>query len=1032
MARNKWARVGAGGLSLAAILIWTLCTWSRPVAAGPNLWTPVGPRALVSITARDSAGAVYVVSTATGTGADTHIYKSPDGGQTWAAAGDYAAGLGLALGAPTRLAVSGDGAVLLLLVGNRHSEQDYNNQALLKSTNGGATWALVLASFAPAPLDGVLADLVLDPRDPTRLYTNGHGGFYRSTDGGTTWQLMPGADPLSPYSSAPDFDGRLVVDPADPAHLLAAGQGDTGPFVRHSHDYGATWQAAPAQADLPFVRGSATADGALAFWPRPGGPSYALAVATPLREPGNRALYLSQDGGDTWQRVLTAAGVEYTPTRVLGLDTAPGRAYLLVRTLATLDPATAAPVLSRETLYTSSDGPTWTVVGGRQSRFQEIALGPQNLRVSQADPRRVFGADGLFSADGGQTWTGPDPALPALGLGVSDFAVGPEGWLVASGLHVYHSADAGRTWQGLYTAADGFYSAVTGLAQQGQTLLLYAYPAKVTGGPGGHFERPPVLLRSTDGGATWAPTLRSDGTEARFTFVGAPGTTVYAAIAPAYDYGSGSEAIRSGLGGLYKSTDGGATWAALPVGMVVNNLLVDPAGPAHLLAAGDDGLAESRDAGATWQIVHPGAPVGGQIVAAGGTTLFAYEARGYRRTGDIGTLGPIRGPLYRSTDRGQHWAVVPLPGAPAAYSVDTLTTLEGGQIAIAWSLPQQRARVAETLDGGQTWIPLNGLGLGGYVPGQPAIVPGSGGYLPLHLAVAPTTGEVLAGGCCFGLAAYQPAQAPADPAFAALWQRQDQLVQQGTAPRGWTWGPQPFATLSEPLAGLPGNRRIVQYYDKSRMEVNDPGADRGSPWFVTNGLLTVEMVAGRVQTGLSQWEARPPATQPVAGDGDPAQNPLAPSYAAFRTVASVSGAANHAGARVGQAVTQSLDAQGVVGATVPPTATVTLAAYDAAGGHNIAAPFWEFLHRRGPIWGPGGPATGALFPDWVFVMGRPITEPYWAHMRVAPAPQGDRWVLIQLFERRVLTYTPANAPQWQVEMGNTGLHYYLWRYGTSR
>jgi len=37
-------------------------------------------------------------------------------------------------------------------------------------------------------------------------------------------------------------------------------------------------------------------------------------------------------------------------------------------------------------------------------------------------------------------------------------------------------------------------------------------------------------------------------------------------------------------------------------------------------------------------------------------------------------------------------------------------------------------------------------------------------------------------------------------------------------------------------------------------------------------------------------------------------------------------------------------------------------------------------------------------------------------------------VLIQAFERRVLTYTPANADPFKVEMGNVGRHYFDWRY----
>jgi hypothetical protein len=37
-------------------------------------------------------------------------------------------------------------------------------------------------------------------------------------------------------------------------------------------------------------------------------------------------------------------------------------------------------------------------------------------------------------------------------------------------------------------------------------------------------------------------------------------------------------------------------------------------------------------------------------------------------------------------------------------------------------------------------------------------------------------------------------------------------------------------------------------------------------------------------------------------------------------------------------------------------------------------------------------------------------------------------VLVQLFERRVLTYTPTNPAGFKVEMGNVGQHYYRWRY----
>ncbi|HUS14101.1 MAG TPA: DUF5107 domain-containing protein, partial [Chloroflexia bacterium] len=82
-----------------------------------------------------------------------------------------------------------------------------------------------------------------------------------------------------------------------------------------------------------------------------------------------------------------------------------------------------------------------------------------------------------------------------------------------------------------------------------------------------------------------------------------------------------------------------------------------------------------------------------------------------------------------------------------------------------------------------------------------------------------------------------------------------------------------------------------------------------------------------------------------------------------------------------------------------------------------------YLARGGSA--AGNPAAPRVF-DSLFVVGYPVTEPYWIRIRAGGQP---RIVLMQAFERRVLTYSPANGPGWQVEMGNVGRHYYTWRYG---
>ena len=69
----------------------------------------------------------------------------------------------------------------------------------------------------------------------------------------------------------------------------------------------------------------------------------------------------------------------------------------------------------------------------------------------------------------------------------------------------------------------------------------------------------------------------------------------------------------------------------------------------------------------------------------------------------------------------------------------------------------------------------------------------------------------------------------AHPAFEVTWNRTDSLVAEGRVARSWYWGPQAnTAGLSETLTDAADGTRqhLVQYFDKSRMEINDPNGDR--------------------------------------------------------------------------------------------------------------------------------------------------------------------------------------------------------------
>ncbi|HCG28370.1 MAG TPA: hypothetical protein DEU95_01130, partial [Chloroflexi bacterium] len=104
--------------------------------------------------------------------------------------------------------------------------------------------------------------------------------------------------------------------------------------------------------------------------------------------------------------------------------------------------------------------------------------------------------------------------------------------------------------------------------------------------------------------------------------------------------------------------------------------------------------------------------------------------------------------------------------------------------------------------------------------------------------------------------------------FRLIWQRTDLAVANGASDETWTWGPTPLTKVfQERYDDSPGDKRNVQYFDKSRMEINNPAGDTDSIWYVTNGLLVVEMVEGWYQTGDDTFDKSPdPAEVNIAGD----------------------------------------------------------------------------------------------------------------------------------------------------------------------
>jgi hypothetical protein len=273
-------------------------------------------------------------------------------------------------------------------------------------------------------------------------------------------------------------------------------------------------------------------------------------------------------------------------------------------------------------------------------------------------------------------------------------------------------------------------------------------------------------------------------------------------------------------------------------------------------------------------------------------------------------------------------------------------------------------------------------------------------------------------GMLVGVAAPAAAEQMASQYFFNTWSQTDQPVSAGVVNRTWMWGPGPnTAGLSEAYEESPNHQRLVQYFDKTRMEITHPDGDASSEWYVTNGLLARELVTGQLQTGDNQFESHAPAQVNVAGD---ANDPNGPTYATFNTLMGYGAIPN------GWVITQTVDRAGNVGVDDNLSSyNVTAVDIGAPTNHTMASVFWDFINSSGTVYQNGNYVDGKLFTVPIYVTGYPLTEPYWTNVLVGGV---QKQVLVQVFERRVLTYTPSNPDGWKVEAGNVGQHYYQWRY----
>lgn len=269
---------------------------------------PVGSTGAIAVAASDP-NIIYL-----GTGSDglrsnvstgRGVYKTTDGGETWAFAGLYETGQ---IGA---VSIHPGDPNIVWVAANGDAFKPTEERGIFKTTDGGATWTKTLfvsdsagamdVELQPGNPDVVYAWMSRIERKPWSIISGSReGGFYKSTDGGVNWtRIMDTGLPNELIGK-----GNLAVSAANSNRIYALVEAKPGGGLYRSDDAGETWQDMSEGADAamkqifgamiqrPFYYTTIGAD-----------PTNADVVYT-----GAEGFFKSTDGGRTFTRLRTPHG----------------------------------------------------------------------------------------------------------------------------------------------------------------------------------------------------------------------------------------------------------------------------------------------------------------------------------------------------------------------------------------------------------------------------------------------------------------------------------------------------------------------------------------------------------------------------------------------------------------------------------------------------------------------------------------------------------------------------------------------------
>src|SRR5438552_12929396 len=257
--------------------------------------------------------------------------------------------------------------------------------------------------------------------------------------------------------------------------------------------------------------------------------------------------------------------------------------------------------------------------------------GVKAMSASEAWAVGNFGSI-YHTADAGKTWEARDSGtkVPLFGI---DFADAEHGWIVGKSSTILATADGGKTWKPEKSV----------IPPEKHLFNLKAIDARtvwVVGDWG-------AVAVTHDGGATWEDRSLADD------------VVLYDISFPDARHGF----VAGEYGTLLVTDDGGTTWTKRPVGTEKTLFGVSFSSPTQGWVVGIDGLVlRTRDGGGTWDVQRGSVEAGsieelGFLEALKNPGLYAVQV-----AGRYGVVIGDTGMVLTTADGGETWVRQALPG----------------------------------------------------------------------------------------------------------------------------------------------------------------------------------------------------------------------------------------------------------------------------------------------------------------------------------------------------------------------------------